>query len=195
MIDDEPETIGHTISFLDRMMSIWDNDLAVRSHHNGRPAVAKIAPVGYRIEPPSPAEVWSQGEVRVISGQVRHEPVEGAVGYRIETPDGVVVISGDTRVCDELAAGADVLVYEAMRFDLVFQRPSNWHFVMDYHADTRLIGVQAQELNIPTVMSTHLAPGPKTDAERDAFGTYLREGGYTGTVVVCDDLSSVTVAR
>ena len=41
-----------------------------------------------------------------------------AVAYRVTTPDGVVVVSGDTRVCDkvaDLARGADVLVHEACR--------------------------------------------------------------------------------
>jgi hypothetical protein len=50
--------------------------------------------------------------------EVRHEPVTGAVAYGVRTADAVVVISGDTMVCDEvaeLADGADVLVHEACR--------------------------------------------------------------------------------
>ena len=70
--------------------------------------------------PATPAEVWTSedGTVRVRVVGVHHEPVREAVAYRVETPDGVVVVSGDTRVCDEvedLAAGADVLVHEACR--------------------------------------------------------------------------------
>ena len=184
---------GHTTEFIDRMFSIWDHDLAVRALHNGRVAEPKVTTVGFDV-PEHPVEVWSQGDVRVLAGQVRHEPVEGAVGYRVETPDGVVVISGDTLVCDEMAelsAGADVVVYEAMRFDKMMERPPHMRYIMDYHADTRMIGAQAQELGIPTVMLTHLIPAPLTDSDRQLFVDDLRDGGYTGEVIVCDDLTSV----
>ena len=40
--------------------------------------------------------------VAVEAVLVHHEPVEEAVAYRVTTPDGVVVISGDTRVCAEV---------------------------------------------------------------------------------------------
>lgn len=186
---------GHTTEFVDRMFSIWDNDLAVRSLHGGRPAEPKAVTLGFDV-PDVPIEVWSSGDVSVIAGQVRHEPVEGAVGYRVETPDGVVVISGDTIVCDEiaeLAHGADVIVYEALRLDPIMQRPENSRYIKDYHADTREIGAQTQALGIPTVMLTHLIPAPNSDAERQLFVDDLRQGGYTGEVIVCDDLSSVTL--
>jgi mRNA degradation ribonuclease J1/J2 len=40
--------------------------------------------------------------VEVESVAVHHEPVPDAVAYRVTTPDGSVVISGDTRVCQEV---------------------------------------------------------------------------------------------
>ena len=186
---------GHTTAFVDRMISIWDQDLAVRALHNGREPEPKFQNIGFEV-PDAPAEVWRIGDVRVLAGQVRHEPVEGAVGYRVETPDGVVVISGDTRVCDEMAqltSGADILVYEAMRMDVINQRPPHMRYIMQYHADTREIGAQAAELNVPTLMLTHLIPGPRTDADRQHFVDEVREGGYTGEVIVCDDLTAVTL--
>lgn len=186
---------GHTTSFVERIFDPWDNDLAVRAHHNGRSPIPKVELVGFDV-PERPTEVWRRGDVRVSAGQVRHEPVEGAVGFRVETPDGVVVISGDTKVCDEMAElseGADVIVYEAMRFDRVRQRPPHSQYIMDYHADTRLIGAQAAALGTPTLMLTHLIPAPADDAERQAYVDEVREGGYTGDVIVCDDLTSFTL--
>jgi ribonuclease Z len=186
---------GHTTEFLDRMFSIWDNDLAVRSLHNGRAAEPKALTVGFDV-PDTPAEVWASGDVHVFAGQVRHEPVERAVGYRVETPDGVIVVSGDTKVCDEMAQlsqGADIVVYEAMRFDRIMERPPHMRYIMDYHADTREIGRQAKQLEIPTLMLTHLIPAPGNDGEKQSFVNDVREGGYEGEVIVCDDLSSVTL--
>ena len=127
----------------------------------------------------------------VTAGQVRHEPVIGAVGYRVDTPDGSIVISGDTLVCDEiaeLATGVDVLVYEAMRFEPFDDLPAHRRFVLDYHADTRLIGTQAAALGVPKLVLTHLIPPPGTDAERQHFVDDVRAGGYDGEVIVADDL-------
>ena len=186
---------GPATDFLDRMLDHWEHDLAVRSRHTERGTHP-----GYEVRHfevgDGLIEVWSQGKARVIAGPVRHEPVVPAVGYRIETPDGIVAISGDTLVCREmavLAEGADVLVYEAMRFDLIRARPDHLHFVLDYHADTLLIGAQAQELEIPTLVLTHLIPEPVTDEDRQGFVDDVRRGGYTGRVIVADDLTSVNL--
>ena len=186
---------GSTIRFCERMLDLWDHDLEIRSLHNHRAPHPKVDIIGFDA-PPKPVEIWSSGDVRVLASQVRHEPVEGAVGYRIETPDGVVAISGDTVVCDEVAAladGADVVVYEAMRMDVIAQRPPDKQYIMHYHADTRQIGRQMAELTVPTVMLTHLIPAPVTDADKQAFIDEVREGGYRGEIMVCDDLDTVTL--
>ncbi len=184
---------GPTTRFCHRMLDLWDDDLEVRALHNLRDPRPKIDIVGFDT-PDEPTEVWSQGDVRVIAGQVRHEPIVGAVGYRIETPDGVVAISGDTQVCDEvaaLAAGADVVVYEAMRMDVINQRPPDKRYITHYHADTRLIGRQMAELEVPTLLLTHLIPAPSDAAGAQAFADEVREGGYQGDLVVCEDLHTV----
>lgn len=184
---------GPTVRFCERMLDLWDDDLAVRAHHNGREPRPKIDLIGFDA-PIEPVEVWTNGEIRVLAAQVRHEPVENAVGYRVETPDGVVVISGDTRVCNEmavLATGADVVVYEAMRMDVIARRPADKRYVMEYHADTRLIGKQMADLEIPTLMLTHLIPAPSTAADEQAFVDEVREGGYEGVILVCSDLDTV----
>lgn len=181
---------GKTVRYCENLLEMWKDDLAVRAAHNGRSASPNVDLVGFGT-PSELTEVWSKGDVRVLAGPVRHEPVEGAVGYRVETPDGVIAISGDTVVCDEvarLADGADVVVYEATRFDQVLSLPPELHFIVDYHADTKLIGGQMQALGIPTVMLTHLIPPPSTLEEKQGFEDDVRAGGYTGTVIVCDDL-------
>lgn len=188
---------GHTTQFCERMLDIWHEDLAVRSLHNKREPRPKIDLVGFDT-PEAPTEVWSAGDVRVIAGPVRHEPIEGAVGYRVETPDGVVAISGDTLVCDEVAAlaeGADVMVYEAMRMDVIAKRPADKQYIMHYHADTRLIGAQMAELGIPKLMLTHLIPAPANPAEEQPFIDEVRQGGYEGEIMVCSDLDSVELTK
>ena len=186
---------GPAASFAHRMLDAWDHDLAVRMEHAGRTVPPQYEVIAFEY-PEHPTEVWSTTDVRVLAGQVRHEPVHPAVGYRIETPEGSVAITGDTLVCDEVAAladGCDVLVYEAMRFEPVERRPPHLRFILDYHADTRLIGRQAAELGVPILVLTHLIPPPRDDADRQAFVDDIRAGGYEGELVVADDLDRVVL--
>ena len=186
---------GPCESFVTTMLDPWAHDLEVRRAHTGRSTEPTFDLIAFPY-PDRPSEVWSDGGVRVSAGQVRHEPVHPAVGYRIETPDGVVAITGDTLVCDEvatLADGADVLVYEAMRFAIIEAAPAERHFILDYHADTRLIGRQAAEIGVSTLMLTHLIPPPSSEEDRQGFVDDIRAGGFDGELVVCDDLDTVVL--
>ena len=119
------------------------------------------------------------------------------MGYRIETPEGVIAVTGDTKVCDEvarLADGADVLLYEAMLFSVIETEDLGREFIMEYHADSRLIGTQAAELNIPTLVLTHLIPAANTAEIKQRYIDDVRSGGFTGELIVADDLDSVTLS-
>jgi ribonuclease Z len=188
---------GHCVDFVNRMLDPWSHDLDVRREHSGRTTDPKYDLLAFPVPGPDDVvEVWSEGDVRVLAGQVRHEPVSPAVGYRIETPEGVIAITGDTKVCPEvarLAEGADVLLYEAMRFSSIQNENIGRGFVTDYHADTTLIGAQAEELGTPTLILTHLIPGPDTPEEKQLFADEVRSGGYTGELIVADDLYTYTL--
>jgi len=188
---------GPSVSFLEEMLQAWRHDIAIRSQHAGRDDEPDIDIIGFGL-PVSPAEIWRGGDVIVKAGRVRHEPIRPAVGFRIETPDGVVAISGDTIVCDEvaeLADSADVLIYEAMRFEKIEALPEHRRFILDYHADTRLIGAQANGLGVSTLVLTHLIPAPDTDEERQLFVDDIRAGGFEGELIVADDLCTVTLGH
>lgn len=63
----------------------------------------------------SPGVVYQDENVRVIAFPVRHGSWEHAYGFRFETADRVIVVSGDTAPSPSLlehAAGCDVLVHE-----------------------------------------------------------------------------------
>ena len=189
---------GPSVAFVERMLDAWDLDLAVRKEHTGRTDDPRLEIIGFPL-PPYPGEpvvVFELGEVVVKAGQVRHEPVQRAVGYRVETPDGVVAITGDTLVCDEvatLADGADVLVYEALRFSVFDGLPSWRTFVLDYHADTSLIGAQAAELATPHLVLTHLIPPPTGPDDEALFAADVRGGGFEGELTIARDLTTVVL--
>jgi ribonuclease Z len=188
---------GPCVDFCGRFLDVWEHDIAVRRAHTGRDLGPAVDVIAFE-RPDGLSMVWQHGDVRVMAGQVRHEPVQPAVGYRVETPDGVVAITGDTLVCDEvveLAAGADVLVYEAMRFEPIERLPERRRFILDYHADSRLIGGQAAALGVSTLVLTHLIPPPDSPGEAAAFADDIRSGGFTGELIVADDLDEVRLDR
>jgi ribonuclease Z len=191
---------GPTRRFVERMFDPYDDDILIRREHVG------ADPIDMNVMSFVPTRhadrVWSStdGSVTVEAVAVHHEPVEGAVAYRVTTPDGVVVISGDTRVCDEvfeLARGADVLVHEACRRSAMADAIQGTAFekIFDYHADTEVLGEFAQRYDIAHVVLTHLIPQPKTDKQIASFEADLRRGGYTGMVTVGSDLSRLSFSQ
>ena len=185
--------------FAERMLDPWVDDIAVRSHdaRDGGPRIT-VTP----FEPATDSEptlVWSKGDVHVFALSVHHEPVLPAVGYRIETPDGVVAISGDTVACAEverLAQGADVLVHETFdraRLAPFFEHLPHLEAIAGYHADTPDVGASAVRAGVGTLVLTHLVPAPRTADEEQLFVDAIRRGGFDGRVVVGADLTNVTL--
>ena len=64
----------------------------------------------------APGIVYQDSNVKVTAFVVRHGNVSGAFGYRFETPDRIIVISGDaapSRTVIDQCNGCDVLIHEA----------------------------------------------------------------------------------
>lgn len=99
----------------------------------------------------------------------------------------------------QLAVGARVLVHEAFRRDAMLElvrfAPQLVH-IAAYHSDTVELGAMAQSVAVPTVVLTHLIPSPGSGPTiKDDFVDDLRRGGYTGEIIVADDLTSVEFSR
>ena len=189
---------GLAARFVRRMLEPFDDDLELRRHHVGADPIE----VDLRTfaTSTSPTVVWTSGDgsVRVLAVAVHHEPVPEAVAYRIETPNAVVVISGDTRVCAEvehLATGAAVLVHEACRTAAMTPLIAGTVFetIFSYHADTVELGAMAARAGVPHVVLTHLIPPPESSDDADVFVQDLRAGGYEGRITVGEDLTTVVV--
>lgn len=79
-------------------------------------------------------EVHSDENVAVTAFVVLHEDWKQAFGYRFETPDKVIVISGDTRPSESVVAacnGCDILVHEVYSDAGFAGREPEWQ---RYHA-------------------------------------------------------------
>jgi len=189
---------GCAQDYVERMLEPYADDIAVRMEHVGAP-YPPVEIIGFAA-PSAPTEVWrsDDGSVRVSAVAVHHEPVRDAVAYRVDTPDGAIVISGDTRACREvfdLGRGADVIVHEACRSTALADRVKGTVFetIFSYHADTVGLGALAAEYDVPHMLLTHMIPAPATEADEERFVADLRRGGYTGPVTVGRDLDTIEI--
>lgn len=180
---------GPAARLVERVLDPFREDIEVRQSHRGEqtspdPEIRSFTPARY------PSTVWEGSGVRVDAIEVRHKPVEAAVGYRIDTLDGRVVISGDTIACEEielLAEGADVLIHEIARPDLT---PERAH-VGTYHTLPDELGALAERARVQCLVLTHLWPSPGTPEEAAEFASAVRSAGFGGDIVVACDLTTV----
>lgn len=191
---------GGAARFARRMLEPFDEDIAVRRLHTD----ASDPQVDLRVFEGSfsPQVVWRDDEagVSVTAVAVHHEPVPDACAYRVDSPVGSVVISGDTRVCqevEELSRGADVLVHEVCRGTAMRDVIAGTVFetIFSYHADSVPLGAMAQRAGVPHLVLTHLIPGANSDADEAAYEADVRAGGYTGRVTVGRDLMNVRLPQ
>ena len=94
----------------------------------------------------------------MLTGAVEHHQRLGlpSIAYRVESRDGVVVISGDTAPCDdvvELARGADVLVHDAAFLEEIIEERQMWS-----HSGPAGAGRVAAAAGVKTLVLTHLGP-------------------------------------
>ena len=105
-------------------------------------------PTGHQVDARDvePGVVFQDGNVKVTAFDVSHGEWSQAFGYRFETPDRTVVVSGDTRPVEsivEFCSGCDILVHEVYsqaRWEL---RREDWK---RYHAASHTSGVELGEL-------------------------------------------------
>ena len=132
----------------------------------------------------------------MLAVAVHHEPVPEAVGYRIWTPDAIVVISGDRRVpeIEQLSIGADVLVHEACRTSAMQPLIAGTVFetIFSYHADTVELGKMAARVGVPHVVLTHLSPRRIRQAT-PRRSSRISAMGATRAITVGEDLTTLSL--
>jgi ribonuclease Z len=87
-------------------------DIAERIHSSGGPSAEGWKAVVHEI---LPGEVFRDSRITVTAFAVPHADWKYAYGYRVQTPDGVIVMSGDTRPSPAIAQqchACDVLIHE-----------------------------------------------------------------------------------
>lgn len=167
----------------------------VRAHDIAVPDVG-AGPTGEVAPPMEPFEVMADDWVRVSAILVQHPPVFPSFAFRFDTAYGSVVISGDTTITQNmvtLARGADILVHEVIDLVAVEKFGNLGEEAMKHmresHTDVTKIGALAQQSGVPTLVLSHLVPS--TPAWSDAIWLANAQQGYTGKVIVGNDLMRV----
>jgi ribonuclease BN (tRNA processing enzyme) len=167
----------------------WKEDIDVRT--NG---LEHLAPNGYRVNVHeiSPGVVFDSGGVRVTALAVHHGSWKEAFGYRIDTRDRSIVISGDTRPVasiERAAAGVDMLIHEVHPESAAApdgHPPADWlKYSREFHTSDVELGKLAAAAKPKTLVLYHFGAHGAADAEVIAN---IRAQGYTGRIVVAKDL-------
>ncbi len=139
----------------------------------------------------------AQGVVKVKTFDVDHRPVTPAFGFRIEYGGRTVVMSGDTRPCDNLVAnaqGADLLIHEVIAPRAFWARPSDMtdhhrRQVIAHHTTPAQAGEIFSRIRPKLAVYSHVIGGADSEAE------LLDDtaAAYDGDVVIGRDLMRIDV--
>jgi ribonuclease Z len=150
--------------------------------------IRRIRKEGWEVKPCEATRglVCQTENYRVLSVPVEHG-ISG-IAYRIETGQGAVVVSGDTRPSKsliELAKDADLLLHEcSFPDDMVeFARQTN-------HSVASEVGEVANEARVKKVVLTHLFP-PWKGRESELVNTVKSK--FNGEVIASHDLLEINV--
>ncbi|MDP1580383.1 MAG: MBL fold metallo-hydrolase [Candidatus Didemnitutus sp.] len=175
----------------DHLLAAWSEERAVRVD-----GLERGTPNGYAVtvNEIAPGVVFEEDGVRVTAFAVSHGNWRHAYGYRIDTPERSIVISGDTAVSEELervAAGCDVLIHEV--YPVVRLKPEDrpggelWpHYMRAFHTSDEEVGAIAVRAGVKLLILQHVVRMGGTDDELIAG---VRRGGFTGEVVIGRDLA------
>ena len=172
-------------------------DVDLRIEDEGRP---DPRPLLVANEFDAPGVVMQNGDVKVTSAAVVHPPIKHAYGFRFDTRDRSIVISGDTNYAPALVAlakGADVLVHEILylpRLDRLLARVPNAatlrKHIVDSHTVGEDVGRVAAQAQVKTLVLSHFVPGDDPDITDDMWIEGVRKH-FTGQIIVGKDLMEI----
>ncbi|GIW51727.1 MAG: ribonuclease Z [Gemmatimonadales bacterium] len=137
----------------------------------------------------SPGLAYRDEKVEVTAFLVEHEDWPLAFGYRFDTKDRSIVVSGDARPSESVVQacrGCDILVHEVYSAEAFRRREPEWQ---RYHAAAHTSAVElaalARRAQPKLLVLTHLLLWGQTPA---GLLEEIRQAGYDGPVVVGSDL-------
>jgi ribonuclease BN (tRNA processing enzyme) len=172
------------------LLAAYSEDIRIRTNGLEREVAG-----GYRVHvhETRAGVVYQKDGVRVTAIAVQHGAWKESFGYRIDTADRSIVISGDTRPSEALvkaAHGVDILIHEVYSASRLApeDRPGgkDWpRYCREYHTSDVELGRLAARIQPQVLILDHLVRMGASDAELLAG---VRAGGYLGRAVIGKDL-------
>lgn len=175
----------------DLLLQAYSEDIKVRIE-----GLEKELPEAYKVDVHEilPGLIYDSAGVRITAIPVLHGNWKEAYGYRIDTPDRSIVISGDTRPCDAIinaSKGVDVLVHEVYPASRVKpeERPGGefWpEYCKEFHTSDLELGKIAAKAKPKTLLLTHIIRMGASDEE---LITAIRKNGFKGNIIAGKELT------
>lgn len=140
----------------DHLLAAYADDIRERvaGLESGNPHAYKV-----NVREIEPGVIYSDDSVCVTAFAVQHGTWPHAFGFRFDTPDRVIVISGDTVPSAELvrhAKGCDILVHEVYSAAGFARRPPQWQrYHASAHTSTHQLAQLAAEIRPRLLILTH----------------------------------------
>jgi ribonuclease BN (tRNA processing enzyme) len=170
------------------IMLAWQVDIDVRTKGMEQKNLDNLTVEAHDVKP---GMIYEDANVKVTAFPVAHGELQ-AYGYKFQTADRTVVISGDTSPNAELIRNCqkcDVLIHEAFSEDFKPADMPNWiQLRSKYHTTTTQLAEIANKTQPGLLIVYHRGVGPPDHAISDE--QYLAEirRTYCGNVVIGQDL-------
>jgi ribonuclease Z len=180
-----------TENMINHLRSAYEFDIRLRQEDDG------ALPEGIIVQSHDIAEglVLRDGDVTITAFEVDHGPVKPAFGYRIDYRGRSVVLSGDTRVTENLirhSNGVDLLIHEVI-VQATFERagvpPDRVRTVMARHVSPQQAGEIFARTKPRLAVYSHV--GQPGATEQDVIPATREK--YTGRVELGEDLMVIEI--
>jgi len=176
----------------DLLLQAYSEDIKIRIE-----GLERELPDAYKVDVHeiSPGVVYDSAGIKITAIPVLHGDWKEAYGYRIDTPDKSIVLSGDTRPCEALigaAKGVDILVHEVYPASKVKpeDRPGGefWpQYCKEFHTSDVELGNIAKQVKPKLLILYHIVRMGATDKD---LMEGIRKGGFIGKVVIGKDIET-----
>ncbi len=172
-----------TAAMMSHLKEAYEFDIRVRIQNDG------ASPEGAMLVATDIGEgvVYEKSGVKITAFEVDHAPVKPAFGYRIDYAGRSVVLSGDTRVSENLiryAQGVDVLVHEVFAPETLLRAgvpPARAKKITDMHTTPEQAGEVFKRAKPRLAVYSHIGMPSATEqdllmATRKTYGGPLQVG-------------------
>jgi ribonuclease Z len=182
-----------TSAMMSHLKKAYEYDVRIRIQNDG----ASPAGVSLLVKEISEGVVYDKGGVKITAFEVDHAPVKPAFGYRIDYAGRSLVLSGDTRVSENLVRHSqvvDVLVHEVFVPETLQRTgvpPDRAKNIVSYHTTPEQAGEVFARLKPKLAVYSHICM--PTATEQDLLPTTRKT--YAGPLQIGEDLMVIDIGE